>query len=350
MSEIYTIFGAPGSPYTLKVRAAFRYRHIPYQFVIMGGMWKNDVMAKVKVPVIPVVKTPDGEYMNDSTPLLLKMEKLYRPGFKSLAPEQSNNAVHFLIHFLEDFADEWCTKGMFHWRWFRERDGRDAARWLVADQTLGLVDQQSSEALAKDFFERQTGRNPIVGVTPANQNMIETTMFKVLDVVESLCTEAAGGPYLFGTAPTLADFALYGQISQFIVDLTIMETVREKYPYSYRWIMILDDVSGVDGSVAKTVAEIPKPTMDLVALAAEVYLPFLKANALAMQAGEKSFEFSARGMNYKQNTFKYQVRCLQDLRQRYSSLNETDQKELLSVLPSNLHTLVEETLGSRARL
>ena len=53
----------------------------------------------------------------------------------------------------------------------------------------------------------------------------------------------------------------------------------------------------------------------------EIYMPFLLANAAAIEAGEDSFHITAMALPYTQGVFKYQVKCLADLRARYTALD-----------------------------
>ena len=64
-------------------------------------------------------------------------------------------------------------------------------------------------------------------------------------------------------------------------------------------------------------------------------MPFLFANAAAIEAAEEAFSITAMGLPYTQGVFKYQVQCLADLRARYAAL---DSAALAKVDP-----LLEET-------
>lgn len=50
----YTIYGGLGSPYSMKMRAVFRYRRLPHVWRQME-MGDDRVFKNVKAPVIPVI-------------------------------------------------------------------------------------------------------------------------------------------------------------------------------------------------------------------------------------------------------------------------------------------------------
>ena len=158
----YEVHGALGSPYSMKIRAAMRYRRLPHIWV-HGAATQGGALAHVRAPVIPVVRFPDDSWHNDSTPLLYLLEDRH-PGSRSVVPPDPARA--FLAHLIEDFADEWLTKAMFGYRWLAEVDQLQMSRWLAFDAFKGGGAEQR-ERFAASFRERQVGRMAIVGCTPA---------------------------------------------------------------------------------------------------------------------------------------------------------------------------------------
>jgi glutathione S-transferase len=322
----YVLHGGLGSPYSMKVRAALRYRRLPHDWVQLGTPGAPDPLAHVKVPVIPVLRLPDGRWMNDSTPILLELERLH-PRARSIVPDDPAQA--FVARLLEDMADEWGTKAMFLYRWLRERDQRQASEWLAFDRLAG-EGLDAILAHAARFRERQVGRMALVGCTPANAPLVESSADRIMALLDAHVTAER---HLFGSRPSIADFAWMGQLSQLAVDPTPAERMRERFPFLFRWLMQLDDASGIEGAWRAPEAPTPPAVAGLLAVAAEVYLPFLEANAAAHAQGRETFRFEAWGMGYEQGTFRYQVRCLAELRDAYRALPGAARERVDADLP-----------------
>ena len=98
----YKILGAPGSPYSRKLRAAIRYRRIPYIWSNRNG--SEDVKTPdVPVNLLPVLVLPgeNGDYQQakiDSTPILRYLENAHKE--RSLIP--NNPIMGFLDYLIED--------------------------------------------------------------------------------------------------------------------------------------------------------------------------------------------------------------------------------------------------------
>lgn len=323
--EHYRIHGSLGSPYTMKMRAILRYRRLPHIW-IRGGNQDLAGRTPLKVAVIPVIQFLDGSYHNDSTPMIDELERLH-PGERSIVPEDAGDA--FLAFLLEDFADEWVTKYMFHYRWFRARDQDQMGHWLGFDrfQGGGLA---NIRGFAREFGDRQIGRLALVGCTEANQPLIEETCRRTLAALEA---HVVNGWCFFGDRPSRAEFALYGQLSQLIVDPTPNELLRSTAPYTARWIMHVDDLGGIEGEWS--VKAVSKGVEALLMLAGEVYLPFLVANAEAFERGAETMSFTVLGETYSQAVFRYQAKCLQVLRGAYAALNGAARERIDPILETS---------------
>ena len=309
MTTPYKVHGALGSPYSMKVRAAMRAKRLPHVWVPMTADIRGDVLSKVKAPVIPVIQTPDGHWTNDSTPFLLALED---EGRALLPPDP---VQRFACLLLEDMADEWTMKAMFHYRWHYAEDAEWCANWLMYD-SLPLAGREQVEEAARTIRERQISRMALVGCTPETKPVIETSFKRVTGHLEEV---AEGGTlFLFGNRPSLADLAFYGQVKVMSVDPTPMAFLRKDRPYA----------SGIEGDWTEAPGA---PVKALLAVAGDTYLPFLAANEEALNAGEETFSLELDGKPYTQGVFKYQLRCLTTLREAWRDLPE-DARETLSAM------------------
>ncbi|MDP1881918.1 MAG: c-type cytochrome, partial [Bradyrhizobium sp.] len=125
---------------------------------------------------------------------------------------------------------------------------------------------------------------------------------------------AVGGAPLFGSRPSLADFAWFGQLSELATDPTPMRIMRREAPFTDHWVRRLDDASGVDGAWYPREQALSGMSEALLGIAGELYLPFLAANAQAFADGVERLEINVWGLSYALSPFKYQVKCLGLLR------------------------------------
>lgn len=316
MDGVYEIYGALGSPYSLKVRAVMRYRRLPHVWKSVG--LTSAVREKVRAPVIPVIRFPDDSWRNDSTPVIAALEALHPD--RSIVPDDSAEA--FLAFLLEDMADEWATKAMFHYRWAPAQDIDINAFTLVQQSMLGRP-RARIDAAAADIRDRQVSRMPLVGCTPQNAPLIEATARRALSLID---THVAEGLWLFGDRPSIADFAWYGQFSQLARDPAPRAMIRQDYPAAFTWIETLDDASGLEpGDWRDPDAPMSAALEGLLALASDIYLPFLAENARALADGRDEVRLTLGGHPYTQAPFGYQAKCLAALKAAYAALT-TGQK------------------------
>ena len=312
----YEVYGALGSPYSMKVRAAMRAKRLVHTWTGLTAEERGRVMPNVKAPVIPVIHRPDGSWTNDSTPFLLSVEAEGR----SLLPDDP--VARFACLLLEDMADEWFMKAMFHFRWAYADDAEWCANWLMFD-SLPNAGLDSIEAAAANIRERQISRMALVGCTPETGPLIEASWRRACIGLEAMAT--GPGRFLFGNRLSLADAAFYGQLKVMSYDPTPMVWLRKEAPYLYRWLDHADDASGIEGDWDATIRA---PVRYLLGMAGDTYLPFLKANADALAEGAETFSLTIEGGRYEQGVFKYQAKCLANLREAWAGLGEDARGQL----------------------
>ena len=206
------IVGVPGSPYSRKLRAVLRYRRIPHRLDQPG--LARDARAATAARAAAATAHPPrarrrSEARTDSTPLIRELETRYR-GRSVIPPD---GALAFIDALLEDYADEWLTKAMFHYRWAFAPDIAKAAailpRWSRTNQP-----ERDAVANGKMFAERQVGRLAVVGSSEITAPVIEDE----LSPPAAACSTPIwpSSRFVLGGRPAASDFGLYGQLTQLV--------------------------------------------------------------------------------------------------------------------------------------
>lgn len=331
MPHPLTLIGNEGSPYSRKMRAALRYRRIAHQWVSSNGP-EYVAPPKVAVAVIPVLVWHDAEgamaeSMVDSTPLIARLEREYSG--RSL--RHPDAALGFLDALIEDYADEWCTKFMFHYRW-ADAAGIDWARRHLVRQINPASTTAAIEQFSSWFAQRQIDRCSVVGSSDATRPLLESGYQRLLDLLTGLLETRL---FLFGNRPSAADFALYGQLTQLcLFDPTPTRIARDSAPRVVAWVERLEDLSGWQPQPAQWLGR-DEVLPALVALLHEIghsYAPFLLANAAAKTRGEVGVDCLIGSTRWQQPVFSYQVKCLGWLREHFAALNAEEQGWLRAAL------------------
>jgi len=318
--------GAPGSPYSRKLRATLRYRRIPHVWITRGTP-ESEGLPKPRVDLLPqlIMTGADGADVarTDTTPLIRELEALYTG--RSVVPDDP--VVAFLDALVEDYADEWVTKCMFHYRWAFPADVDKAARilprWFASD-----APEEKVVALGEQFAKRQIERLWVVGSNATTAPVIEASYRRLLQLLDAHLTTSR---FVMGARPGTADFGLYGQLTQLVgFDPTPAAIALEEAPRVMAWVDCMEELSGVEPGARDWISRdsIPQTLRALLGEIGDVYAPFLLANALALTKGSERVECTIDGRPWVQQPFPYQGKCLAWLRERRAALDPGDRSAL----------------------
>ena len=327
------LIGSPGSPYTRKMLALLRYRRIPYQ-IIWGD--PTAVLRKRDIPLPKLVFLPTFLYRDehgntvpcsDSTPIIRDLEQAF--GGRSVLP--TDPALAFIDYLLEDFADEWCTKYMFHYRWHFAADADNAGSVLPTymDVTLPALNWMQFKQM---FTERQVGRLRYVGSNDETAPIIDASYRRLLQALED---HFANLPFMLGRRPGAGDFALFGQFSQLVgFDPTPRAIAHELSKRTVGWMGLAEDLSALEprDSDWQLPEKLPASIKGILCEVGRVYVPALLANAAAVQAGERHWQAPIDGCNWSQQAFPYQAKCLGWINEAYRALGSDDRARVDALL------------------
>ncbi|MFO1115553.1 MAG: glutathione S-transferase family protein [Beijerinckiaceae bacterium] len=323
MDGAYRIFGSEMSPYSVKVRSWFRYKNIAHEWVPRSAATAPEFQKYAKIPVIPLVVTPDERGLQDSTPLMEEIEQAHR----APATEPADPALAFLSALIEEFGDEWANKWMFHYRWARDVDQIASAGRIALSVSPGMDETAWANAASK-IRERMTGRVWFVGSNAQNARFIEETFLAALGRLEAHLSTRA---YLFGARPCFADFGLWGQFYCLWTDPTTGAIIEARARHTLAWIQRMlwpraegdfETWSSLEGTLTPILRE----------EVAGLFLPWSRANAAAIASGAEEFDVKLRGHDWRQKPQKYHAKSLAALRGKYEAT--ADRKALDAVLAS----------------
>jgi glutathione S-transferase len=307
----WRIFGSELSPYSVKVRSYFRYRDLPHDWIPRSPAVQAEFQKYAKLPLVPLVVTPDGEGIQDSTPIIERLEA------DGPALATGDAPLDFVSALLEEYGDEWANKWMFHYRWRYQPDvwataERIARQMMEGQGTLAVAQARAAVA------ERMVPRIGFVGSNPTTEPVIEASFKRALALIEA---HLQARPYLLGARPAMADFGLWGQLYELATDPTPGAIMRASSPKTMAWVQRMLE-PGNEGPFEAWPALAPTLMPLLKEEVAGLFLPWSTANAAAIARGDKSFETTLGGAPWRQEPQKYHARSLAEIRRKHAAAKD----------------------------
>jgi glutathione S-transferase len=324
MSNEYHIHGIELSPYSVKVRSYFRYKNLPHRWIPRSLDADGEYQKYVKLPLVPLVVTPDSQGIQDSTPIIERVDALHPE--PSIHPKEP--VAKFISALLEEFGDEWGNKWMFHYRWAREADVLSAGTRIARSMMPTADDAQLAKGVAM-VRERMVPRVSFVGSNPATAPQIEDSFRDTLAILEP---HFASRAYLFGNRPAFADFAVWGQLYNAWTDPTPGAIINATSPNLLAWIHRMLWPSA-DGDFEPWSALAPTLARLLERQVGRLFMPWTVANADAITSGKEEFSVELGGRTWTQKPQKYHAKSLATLREKYQAV--ADNRALNAILESS---------------
>jgi len=319
--EHYVILGRPESGYSMKVRAAMRFKGVAHEWIDRGLRNEKLFQAHASVQLIPLVFLPDGTATQDSTPILEGLEETYpEPSFH---PEEP--ATRFLSDVLEEYGDEWVNKLMFHHRWGYKADQRHRSGTLARGMLEGHPLRVFSPIVACFVVRRMVPRMAFAGANENNAPLLIESFRRLVGMLE---IHLSTRPYLFGGRPAFGDFGLWGQLHQASIDPTCGAYMREHSPRVLAWIDRMLEAR-VEGDFER-LSDLEESLLPIYAREVARFLCWDAANADAWETGRERCEVSMEGRLYFQKTFKYPAHGFAILREKFAEV--ADDAELREFL------------------
>ena len=230
MSDVYRIFGAELSPVLGQGPLLLPLQGHPAQWIPRGPKSQEEFSKYAKLPLVPLVVTPQNEGIQDSTPIIEKIETLFPE--PTIYPDDPGAALHL-----------GAARGV------RRRVGQQAhvplPLVLRAGPTLGGGAHRAHEPARRRAAPRWSRRRSPTCASAwcracrsSARRRRPRTRSRPRSAGCSGMVEAhlASRPYLLGARPALADFGMYAQLYQCLTDPTPGAIIRSEAPRTKAWI------------------------------------------------------------------------------------------------------------------
>lgn len=279
MADTFTLYGTEVSLYSGKTRAWLRWKRIPFvEELSTLKVYREIIVPNIGRGVIPVLRTPEGEYLQDTTAIIDALE----PRFPQPSVYPETPAQRLVSLLFELYGDEWLVMPAMHYRWQRKRQN---LMFILGE--FGRTMRPRTPRLLRPFI----GLLPALVFGGMYQNYfgigrpmhaaVERSYEGFLDEFDA---HLGAHDFLLGARPSIGDFGLIAPLYAHLYrDPAPGALMRERAPNVARWVARMQQPAGHEGPLLADDA-IPPTLMPLLARIFREQVPVLLDTVRAVDA------------------------------------------------------------------
>ncbi len=236
MAAAYMLFGSEHSLFTGKARAYLRYKGLDWEErTATRKVYRETILPNIGAPIIPVLQTASGEYVQDTTDIIDFLEARH----PQVSVYPSTPVQRLVALLLELYGDEWLVIPAMHYRWSVLEQQHD---FVMSE--FGKLSDPSASYEQQIVIGEKTSR-PFRGMVPAlgiTEQTIPGIEAAYLSFLEQLNEHFAHYDFLLGSRPSVGDFGfmgpLYAHLGRDPVPKALMQ---ERAPHVDAWVQRMNN-------------------------------------------------------------------------------------------------------------
>ena len=272
---MYLVHGLTRSYFTRKVTGYLDYTDRPWRLTPMGPDPAGHPAAATAgwTGAIPVVDTPSGEPMWDSTSIIEHLDQSPdTPPAHGVLPDDPTQ--RFLCYLLDDLSDEWHYRPAVGSRWCYEANTITAG-WQIAEE-LAVHVPLPGAIVREMVVATMTASLDHIGIDVDQMDVWMSEVVTPWFAALGAHLDPSHGGYLFGNRPSLADFAVFGaNAAHFVGDPFCRALVDEHGPAATAHTHRLRTPERQEIGDWSEPGEVPETLIAVIAEAGRHYLPWV---------------------------------------------------------------------------
>ena len=249
----FILWGTPHSLYTGKARSCLIKKGLAFvERCPSHTDYKARVRAAVGMVTFPVLETPEGQFIQDSTDIVTYLDSLDDPASETFMTP-STPVQRVVARLIDGFGLAGMLQAAMHYRW-SYRDEQEL--FLQTEFGRGLyagADREARRNAGKRVMDFFSSSLPALGITHESAPAIETAYEELL---EALDVHFQSYPYVMGWRVSIADLGLIAPLYAHLGrDPYPSALMKKRAPNVARWVERMQLPNTPDGEYAPYVAD-----------------------------------------------------------------------------------------------